>query len=158
MYIVEMSTGNNIDVTVEEVTAPDFKMVKQSKRFKFNWDKLKQLIVYKLIPIGTNEIAGLMALIDHPAHSEEGAGFTEVKLIESAIENVGKDKKYERVAGSLLAFACREAFRKGYDGTIFLIPKTGLVAHYISRYGFQSTGKGLCLDMMPSYVLTQEFL
>ena len=56
------------------------------------------------MPVGTNDMAGLIALIDHP---EKGFYFTEVKLIESAKKNVGHTKKYDRVAGTLLSFAKR---------------------------------------------------
>ena len=38
--------------------------------------------------------------------------------------------------GCLIAFACREAFKRGYEGWVFLLPKTYLVQHYPSKYGF----------------------
>jgi hypothetical protein len=83
--------------------------------------------------------------------------YTEIKLIESARENVGANKKYDRVAGTLLAFACKEAFRNGYFGMVFLIPKTGLITLYINKYGFRSIGRGLCLDFDPSLELISKF-
>ncbi len=106
MHIVELSTRQNIEVVVEEVTGQDLKTIKQSKRFGFNWDKLKKLELYKLIPAGSNDILGMMALINHPTNDND-SGFIEFNLVESAKEYTGKNKKFDRVAGNLLAHACR---------------------------------------------------
>ena len=45
------------------------------------------------------------------------------------------EKKIERIAGCLIAFACRESFRRGHDGFVFLTHKTGLIKHNSSEYG-----------------------
>ncbi|MBV7532844.1 hypothetical protein [Chitinophaga sp. sic0106] len=103
----------------------------------------------------TNDMAGLTALIDH---SEEGFCYIEIKLLESARENIGINKKYRRVAGTLIAFACREAFRKGYYGAVFLVPKTKLIPYYIQKYGFKNVGRGLWLDMDASLGLIERYL
>ncbi|MEO6850831.1 MAG: hypothetical protein ABI203_00960, partial [Mucilaginibacter sp.] len=58
-------------------------------------------------------------------------------LLEVAIEHVGTDKKLENIGGCLIAFACREAIKRGHEGFVFLIPKTKLVEHYIKHYGFE---------------------
>jgi len=154
MYIEDKSTGNRIEVEIEQVTNQDHEIIKEFNRFGFDWNELKDNAVYKIVPVGTNDMAGLIALIDHP---EEGYCYTEVKLIESAKENVGSRKRYDRVAGTLLAFACREAFRNGYQGTVFLIPKTGLISLYIEKYGFKNIGRGLFLDFDSSLELISKF-
>jgi len=154
MYIEDKSTGYRIEVEIERVTNNDFNVIKELGRFEFDWDELRDEIVYKIVPVGTNDMEGLVALIDHP---EEGFCFIEVKLLESAKENVGADKKYDRVAGTLLAFACKEAFRKGYYGAVFLIPKTNLVSFYIEKYGFKHIGRGLSLDLDSSIELISRF-
>ena len=43
---------------------------------------------------------------------------------------------WEWVGGCLIAFACRESFKRGYEGWVFLVPKTNLIEHYHSNYGF----------------------
>jgi hypothetical protein len=43
---------------------------------------------------------------------------------------------YIHVAGCLIAFACRESFKRGYQGWVFLVPKTYLLQHYPEKYGF----------------------
>jgi len=49
---------------------------------------------------------------------------------------MGPGKKLDRIAGCLIAFACKESFKRGHDGCIFLIPKTYLINHYQEKYGF----------------------
>ena len=154
MYIEDESTGNQITVEIDKVMDNDYDIIKELGRFDFDWDELKGELVYKLVPVGTNDIEGLIAIIDHP---EEGFRYLEVKLIESAKENIGANKKYTRVAGTLLSFACREAFRKGYYGAVFLIPKTNLVPLYIKKYGFKNIGRGLWLDIDASLELMSKF-
>lgn len=44
-------------------------------------------------------------------------------LIESAKFNKGRKKLYRGVAGNLIAFACKMAFDKKYDGVVSFIAK-----------------------------------
>ncbi|HEV2482503.1 MAG TPA: hypothetical protein VGS79_22720 [Puia sp.] len=75
-------------------------------------------------------ILGLMRLTDHP-----GDGI-EIALLEVSAENRRGKKKFAHIAGCMIAFACRESFKRGYEGWVFLVPKTYLVQHYSSKYGF----------------------
>lgn len=52
-------------------------------------------------------------------------------LLENANFNIGKDKMYYGVAGNLVAFACKVAFEKGYDGYLAFDAKTELIEHYV---------------------------
>jgi hypothetical protein len=69
-------------------------------------------------------------------HTDEETNAIEVELLEVSVENMGPGKKLDHVAGCLIAFACRESFKRGHDGCIFLIPKTQLIEHYQAKYGF----------------------
>jgi hypothetical protein len=53
-----------------------------------------------------------------------------MNLIESVKFNKGKTKIYAGVPGNLVAFACKLAFDKGYDGYLAFDAKTALVKHY----------------------------
>ncbi len=81
-----------------------------------------------------------------------------IQLIEAAIENTGKNKLIDNIAGSLIAFACEKAFRNGYGGFVSLIPKTKLVKHYIKKYGFQQFGRMLATDTQNSKLLIEKYL
>ncbi len=115
----------------------DFDLVKRDKgRFKFDWHKYKQqdCEVYKLYLKRTNVIMGLICLIEHPRETGEDA--IEINLIELSAENRGTGKQYDNVAGCLIAFACEQSFEMDHDGYVFLKPKTGLLKHYQTKYGF----------------------
>ena len=53
-------------------------------------------------------------------------------FVEVAPHNRGDEKKYERVAGCLIAFACRQSFIKGYLRKLFFDVK---MKKYVSKQG-----------------------
>ena len=55
-----------------------------------------------------------------------------------------KNKKTGNIAGCLIAFACRESFKKGYGGFVSLMPKTELISYY-KNYGFVEAGTLLAI-------------
>lgn len=81
-------------------------------------------MVFKLV-IQKNEtiIQGLISLSDRNDHLY-------MNLIESAKFNKGKSKIYAGVAGNLVAFACKLAFTKEYEGYVAFDAKTALIKHY----------------------------
>ncbi|MFK7937257.1 MAG: hypothetical protein AB8G22_27330 [Saprospiraceae bacterium] len=86
-----------------------------------------------------------MSIIDHNHELR-----IEIHLLEIAKPHRGKKKIIEGVAGSLIAFACKIAFEKDYDGFVSLVPKTRLIHHYIQEYGFQQFGRQLALEFRQS--------
>lgn len=68
-------------------------------------------------------IQGLISLSDRNDHLY-------MNLIESAKFNKGKSKIYAGVPGNLVAFACKLAFTKGYEGYVAFDAKTALIKHY----------------------------
>ena len=136
MKVKDAQTGVEFDAEIELVSRQGFKTIKEdSERFpKFDWYLYKGKEVYELKLKNGNEILGLMCIIDH---ADPLTNAIEIELLEIAAENVGADKKIENIGGCLIAFACREAFKRDHDGFVFLIPKTKLVEHYIKYYGFE---------------------
>jgi hypothetical protein len=135
MELLEVSTGNKLEAVIERMTNKDFTTVRKSNdRFdKFDWSVYKKQEVYKIRLTTDNIILGLMCLIDH---TDEETNAIEIELLEASVENMGPHKKLDHVAGCLIAFACRESFKRGHDGCIFLTPKTSLLNHYPAKYGF----------------------
>lgn len=80
---------------------------------------------------------GLVCIIDH---TEANINAIEIELLEVCYENVGVQKIFEGISGCLIAFACRESFKRGHDGFVLLTPKTVLIEHYIKKYGFHFVG------------------
>ena len=136
MVLEDISSGEKLEALIEPMTTNDFKVVKKDKaRFnKFNWNAYKTYEVYKL-RLATDEIIlGIMCLIDHPPDS--GINALQIELLEVSAENSRAKKKLAHIAGCLIAFACRESFKRGYQGWVFLVPKTYLLKHYPEKYGF----------------------
>lgn len=61
-------------------------------------------------------------------------------LVESAPFNLGKNKLYEGVPGSLFAFTCKMSFDKGYQGFASFTSKTKLIEHYSKSLGAVHVG------------------
>ena len=58
----------------------------------------------------------------------------------------------------MLAFVCRESFRKGYGGFVSLLPKTYLIDYYQNNYGFVQVGRQLATYGENSKALMEKFL
>jgi hypothetical protein len=134
MYVVHNGSGEKVLAVISKLDIKEIALINKSKRFDFNWNKEKQYEVYKLTAEGVDEPIGLMSLANRP-----GDFAIEIRLLASSLENVSKAKQYQRIAGCLIAFACRKAFEAGYGGYVCLKPKTELENHYQQVYGFVST-------------------
>lgn len=82
----------------------------------------------------------------------------EIKLLEVRKEMVGRKKTVTGIAGCLIAFACEQAFKKGYRGFVSLVPKTHLIAHYITKYGFSQYGRQLAIEGVKANQLIEQYL
>src|SRR6185312_7339186 len=135
MVLEDTSNGEKPEATIEPMTPGDFKVVKKDKaRFdSFNWGSLVAREVFKIRIEGDDKILGLMCIQDHPG---EGINAIEIELLEVSKEHRGKTKNLDLVAGCLIAYACRESFKRGYEGFVFLVPKTKVIKNYQVSYGF----------------------
>ena len=144
MFILEQSTGKKHLVVIEEVTGEDYKKITKPQYF-FNWRTEKGNRVYKLRRTNDSKILGLISLIKH-----EKEPWIRINLLAVSIENRGKMKQYDRIGGTLIGFACREAMRFfGKDACVSLIPKTVLKKHYINKYDMQDAGEQIFLAGLP---------
>src|SRR5688572_1119097 len=107
MYIIEVCSGICKEAVIEKVHPSDFATLTK-KQYSFNWQSLKKTsTIYKLTIKGEKNILGVMALIDYRDEMR-----IEIKLLASLIENQGRNKKYDRIAGCLIAFACNLSVEK----------------------------------------------
>lgn len=134
MILRDLRTGADVKAEILRVEAGEFAEIVKDPRFAFDWIRYKKYEVYKLCLQGDELILGLICLLDN---AEEGFESIKIELLESSAENIGSKKRYDRIAGCLIAFACRESLRRGRGGYVFLIPKTELIFHYCSQYGFE---------------------
>jgi hypothetical protein len=135
--IENVISGDSFPTEIHKIENSDFKNVTKTKGWIFNWrDEVKQndKEVYKVTILGNpNVIQGLVCISDYKDHIY-------LHLIESAPFNLGKHKLYERVAGSLFAFACKCSLDKGYEGFVSFTAKTRLIEHYERSLGARIVG------------------
>lgn len=135
MMLGSAETGGEFEVVIERVADKEFAAIKKDKkRFPhFDWKAYEGLEVYKLRQVKNNITLGLMHIVDH---TDPGTDAIEIGLLEVSADNVGKDKKFDGIAGCLIAFACRESIKREHGGIVFLLPKGELIPHYARKYHF----------------------
>jgi len=137
MVVLHVKSHKEVEVEISRLSRVDFGLLKKSKAFEFDWSAYSHYDVYKLILKETREILGLMCLEDK---SDTAFNCTEIVLLETRPDQRGAGKTYDRIAGCLIAFAAREAFKNGYEGWIFLIAKSQIAQLYHDKYGFEDIG------------------
>ena len=157
MYILEIKSVEKIEV---EVVTGQPKMIPLKKSgWNFDWraaikekDTRTYMLRHKWKP---DCIEGML-------HLRAYEGMLMMDLIEIAPHNIGTDtKRYDRVAGILIAFACRESFDldSEYKGFLTFQSKTELVELYKGRYGArQALGQRMYFEPEAGIRLINEFL
>ena len=147
-------SGEVFDTSIAKLNTTDSKIIKKVD-WTFNWqnelkDNTKQ--VYKLTTVSNpNIIHGLISLTDKGDHIY-------MDLIESAKFNKGTNKLYRGVAGNLVAYVCKMAFEKKYDGVVSFIAKTQLIEHYEQTLGAKLFGGNrMFIDTKESLILTTKY-
>lgn len=148
----EQRTGRRLGTSVTPASAGDFAAL--GPGWNFTWeDEARQSSVYKLVAEDDpGEILGFIA-------AELREGFVEVTLLECSPGNVGRGKRYEGIAGSLIAFAATLSFDAGHEGYLVLDSKTALIEHYCQAYGFKRIGMShrLVLDTEAAARLSRDY-
>ena len=152
MFIENSKTGEKLKAGVIPCTIEELRLLDGS-RFEFDWLSESSFTIFRLEILSSNEIMGLMSIDLIPVELR-----LEIRLLELSKENVGKERRFENVAGILIASACKLSFKMGFFGFVSLIPKTRLVEHYQTMYGFEQYGRHLAVDMEKSQLLIKKYL
>lgn len=121
--LVETSSGEIVDTEYSLADETDLK----TDGWNFNWsDKdLKNSEIYKLTLKGDDTVQGLIALNDF---KKDNAVY--IRLVESAPNNIGKNKMFEGVGGHLFAIAIQKSVQRGYGGFVFMDAKNIELVNY----------------------------
>lgn len=142
MKIIETSTGEQHLVDILPVEMTDFKRFRRERYF-FDWKKEKNQEVYKLQINGLSDVLGLISLERIP---EEWR--IHIRLLTVSKENKGKDKKFDKITGNLLAFVAKIALREyGELACVSLRPKSQIARHYMETYNMNLTGLTLSMEI-----------
>ncbi|MEZ4772028.1 MAG: hypothetical protein R3D00_02520 [Bacteroidia bacterium] len=128
--------------------------------WNFNWQELLKTegaSVFKITLDETPEkIEGLVML---SVYFEEMVFMNNLEL---APHNIGASKKYEYVAGILIAFGCRYGLENGkgnYQGYLTFESKTELIPLYEKKYGATAAmGQKMFIDPVQGGKLISQYL
>lgn len=159
VYILETKTQHWAEAEIVEGTYQTMPLKKNN--WQFAWRKaIKE----------ENATVYLLRLVANPA-VVQGAmqlkltlqkGILWINLLEVAPWNLGKQhKQYEHVAGCLIAFACKQAFRleSSYKGYLLFQSKVDLIDFYKEKYGASVLyGKIMVLSPATGMALIEQYL
>jgi len=150
MFVLDTHTDEEAKVNISQFEVSEAKSL---ENFEFDWSKEAAYETYKLSLTSDGQILGLLSF---SRVIEELR--IEIRLLEISSKNRGEGKKYDRIAGILIAYACKESFQNGFYGFVSLVPKTRLIKHYEEKYGFQQFGKHLAVELETSEFLMNRYL
>ena len=154
MKLMRIPSGEELEAFIEELLEEDYKELRRSNEFSFDWETEKTFEVYKIFLLTQeSSILGVMSLIDRPDEYR-----IHLNLLEVSKSNMGRRKKVDFIAGCLIAFAAELAFKRGYFGFVSLEPKTQLIDHYQNKYGFRQYGKYMAIYETASRALVDKYL
>jgi hypothetical protein len=153
--IENVVTGDSFVTEVSVVTLADLKKITQKNGWQFDWKyefKQPQREVYKLTIVNNQRI--IQGLIGIEIKSDH----VYMHLVESAPFNKGKTKMYNGVPGNLVAFACKLAFQRGFEGNVSFLSKTQLIQHYTDSLGARHIGgRIMVIDTIAALKLIDKY-
>lgn len=142
MKIIDRSTGRKHSIDILPVEIDDFKTL-QKDRYFFDWKIEKNQEVYKLQIKGSSDILGLVSIERIPQEWR-----IHIRLLTVSKENKGNEKKYDKIAGNLIAYVAKIAIREfGELASVSLRPKSQIAKHYIDKYNMNITGMTLSIEV-----------
>lgn len=142
MKIIDTSTGEKHSVDILPVEIDEFKTLKKDRYF-FDWKIEKNQEVFKLLIKGSSDILGLVSIERIPQEWR-----IHIRLLTVSKENKGNKKKYNKIAGNLIAFVAKIAIREfGELACVSLRPKSQIAQHYIEKYNMNITGMTLSIEV-----------
>ena len=157
IYILDTINGELIE---SEIVPMDKKTIPLKKDgWSFNWRQLSS---------EENTRAYVLRTLNSPDQTEGAVclRFKHDMLIMDALElaqyNIGqKNKRYDYVAGCLIAFGCRESFKikSDYKGFLTFVSKTNLINWYAEKYGTKlALGQRMFIDWENGERLIEKYL
>ncbi len=142
MTIIDTTTGEKHSVDILPVVIDEFNNLRKGRYF-FDWKIEKEKETYKLQIKGSNDILGLVSIERIPQEWR-----IHIRLLTVSKENKGSEKKYDKIAGNLIAYVSKIAIREfGELACVSLRPKSQIVQHYIEKYNMNKTGQTISIEV-----------
>lgn len=150
----------NEELIESEIVPMDKKTIPLKKDgWNFNWRQLSR---------EENALTYVLRTLNSPDQTEGALclRYEHEMLIMDALElapyNIGKkNKRYDYVAGCLIAFGCRESFKieSDYKGFLTFVSKTNLIKWYAEKYGAKlALGQRMFIDWETGERLIEKYL
>jgi len=157
IYILDVK--NDQLVKAEIVVAESNEIPLKKDGWNFNWRELTKENNSKIFILRTIE---LNPTVEGALQLKIENDMLIMNTLEIAPHNIGrKNKKYDNVAGSLIAFACKESFKlkSAYKGFLTFMAKTSLMKWYSKKYGASvGLGQRMFIDSKNGLKLIKEYL
>lgn len=139
LMLLEVETGERVPATISRTHTWPSSLKKAG--WQFSWKDLVRVEGAHFFKITLDSrpdrIEGILML---SVYFDEMVYMNNLEL---APGNVGKEKKYDYVAGALIAFGCRFSLEHGrgdYQGYLTFESKSKLIPLYQEKYGARRTG------------------
>ena len=157
VYILEVK---NDQLVKAEIVVPEPNEIPLKKDgWNFNWRELSKENNSRTFILRT---IGLNPTVEGALQLKSENEMLIMNTLEIAQHNIGrKNKKYDYVAGSLIAFACKESFKlkSAYKGFLTFMSKTSLMQWYSKKYGASvGLGQRMYIDSENGLRLINEYL
>lgn len=140
-YLIDTVTNKEVKVKIFKMSRNSLAGYNKRHGWNFNWliEFQNGYNIYSIrVETKPTIVQGLIAI---KADAESFA--VEAKLLESAPHNFKREGNYYRGIGSLLiAIACKESVKVGYEGYVYLDAKTNLIKYYEEAFHAVQTGFG----------------
>ncbi len=163
--IIDVNSKSEIKAKIALVTKNKSNLPSINDGWRFNFSKHAKGKNYETYTLATiampDEIEGCLII------NTKGSFLVYMAFVEVAHHNSGKEKVYDRVAGCLIAFACRQSFIKGKEGYLaFDVQEEQkeneikLMKMYSEKYKAVRLGDSTTMIILPegSEKLINEFL
>jgi len=132
MYLLDILTNTLIEAEIVKADAKNMPLKKDGWNFKW-----KSIIKRENTDTYVLRIKSNPSSVQGVLHLKVQEGMLIMDIVEIAPHNIGrKNKRYDYVAGCLIAFACRESFKleNNYKGFLTFESKTKLIDWYMEKY------------------------
>lgn len=132
MYLLDLKTDTLVEAEIVKATIKDMPLKKD--KWNFNW---RAIFKYKNTETFILRLTSNPESIQGVLQLKKQGGMLIMDLVEIAPHNIGQEnKRYDYVAGCLIAFACRETFKleNNYKGFLTFESKTQLIEWYMENY------------------------
>tara|TARA_Y100000310_G_scaffold345043_1_gene461357 strand:+ start:5153 stop:5644 length:492 start_codon:yes stop_codon:yes gene_type:complete len=159
LFVHILDIDNNQLVDAEIVPASDGQVPLKKNGWSFNW---KNLLKEDNSEVFTLKLKDVDESIEGMLQLKIKNEMLVMEVLEIAPHNIGREnKKYDYVAGCLIAFACRESFKleSEYKGYLTFVSKANLIEWYKKKYrAEQGLGQRMFISDESGLELISEYL